>query len=38
MDASDNSFDQLGQNDLTGHQVISTFFLSRFAFTYSRFA
>ena len=26
MDASDKSFNQLGQNDLTGHQVISSFF------------
>jgi len=25
MDASDKSFNQLGQNDLTGHQVISSF-------------
>jgi len=37
MDASDKSFNQLRQNDLTGHQVISSFFLSSFAFTYSQF-
>jgi len=32
MDASDKSFYQLGQNDLTVHQVISSVFLISFCF------